>query len=135
MRFTAEYGRFTRSTAASARPSSMGTIASPNLRIPTLSPRAFEIALPNEMATSSTMWWVRSPLALTVTSMRLCVANESSMWSRKPIPVLESGLPVPSISTMTVMSVSFVFLLISPCLVIVRSPRLSAQAITLTGPG
>jgi len=40
-------------------------------------------------ATSSVVWWwsiCRSPLALTVISIREWRANRSSIWSRKPIP-------------------------------------------------
>ena len=89
----------------------MGTIASPNLRIPTLSPSALPMALPSVIATSSTMWCWRSPFAFTVTSMRLCVASESSMWSRNLTPVLAVGLAGPVVQPhRTVMSVSFVFL-------------------------
>src|SRR5450631_1348318 len=50
----------------------------------------------------------RSPLALTVMSMRECRASRSSMWSRKPMPVETCARPDPSRSTSTSTSVSLV---------------------------
>ena len=92
----------------------MGTTASPNLRIPTLSPSAFPMALPSVIATSSTMWCWRSPFALTVTSIRLCVASECEHVVEEGDPRLRRlTCPVPSRLTRTVMSVSFVFLVTS----------------------
>src|SRR5690349_9325568 len=56
----------------------------------------------------------RSPLALTVMSMRECRARRSSMWSRKPMPVAICDAPVPSRSTATSTSVSLVVRLTEP---------------------
>src|SRR5688500_8513194 len=50
----------------------------------------------------------RSPLALTVMSISECLESWSSIWSKKPTPVAMSALPVPSTSSETEISVSFV---------------------------
>src|SRR5262244_1807891 len=50
----------------------------------------------------------RSPLALTVRSMREWRARRSSIWSRKPMPVAIDDVPLPSRSTATSTSVSLV---------------------------
>src|SRR5215472_17743168 len=79
--------------------------------MPFLSPSACLTACPSAMPTSSVVWWWsmwRSPRAVTLTSMREWRARRSSMWSRKPMPVETVALPVPSRSTATSTSVSFV---------------------------
>ena len=50
-------------------------------------------------AMSSTEWWSstsRSPLQRRKRSMRLCFARAVSMWSRKPMPLETSAVPLPS---------------------------------------
>ena len=87
--------------------------------MPFMSPSACFTAWPSAMPTSSVVWWwsmCRSPLALTVMSMREWRASRSSMWSRKPMPVAIVDAPVPSRSTATSMSVSLVLRLTrAPC--------------------
>ena len=70
--------------------------------MPFMSPSACFTAWPSAMPTSSVVWWwsmCRSPLALTVMSMREWRASRSSMWSRKPMPVATCERPGPSRST------------------------------------
>src|SRR5258708_3407315 len=63
--------------------------------MPFMSPRACLTAWPSAIPTSSVVWcWsiCKSPLALTVRSMRECRARRSSIWSRNRIPVpIEDG--------------------------------------------
>ena len=62
--------------------------------MPFMSPSACFTAWPSAMPTSSVVWWwsmCRSPLALTVMSMREWRASRSSMWSKKPMPVAIVG--------------------------------------------
>src|SRR5882757_12553 len=66
----------------------------------------------------------RSPLALTMRSMREWRASRSSIWSRKPIPVEIDAAPVPSRSIATSTSVSLVARLTAPLRMI---PPLSSQ--------
>ena len=73
----------------------------------------FLIASPIAMPVSSVVWCKSmcvSPLAFTSKSIKECLDNCSSIWSRKPMPVLILYLPLPSRSTATEMLVSFVFL-------------------------
>ena len=65
----------------------------------------------------------RSPFAVTLMSMSEWRESWSSMWSKKPTPVEKLPFPVPSRSTVTVISVSFVL----------RSTR--AVRIVLVAPG
>src|SRR5579862_6541885 len=85
--------------------------------MPFISPSACFTAWPSAMPTSSVVWcWsiCRSPLALTVMSMREWRAKRSSMWSRKPMPVAIEDAPVPSRSIATSTSVSLVVRLTEP---------------------
>jgi hypothetical protein len=68
------------------------------------------------MATSSTPWWTRSHLALTLRSDLLWWASVTSMWSRNLSPVETSADPLPSMTIETSTSVSAVDLLNEPCL-------------------
>ena len=83
---------------------------------------AFLIASPIAIPVSSVVWCKSicvSPLALTSKSINECLESCSSMWSRKPIPVLILYLPLPSKLTATEILVSFVFLLIFAFLAII----------------
>src|SRR5262249_61756995 len=85
--------------------------------MPFMSPSACFTAWPSAMPTSSVVWWwsmCRSPLALTVRSMREWRSKRSSMWSRKPMPVAIDEAPVPSRSIVTSTSVSLVVRLTAP---------------------
>ena len=80
-----------------------------------LSPNACFIPCPRHIPTSSTVWWsstIRSPLALIVRSNSPCLVSKSSMWSRKPTPVLMLLFPLPSMLIVSSTFVSLVFLLI-----------------------
>ena len=64
---------------------------------------------------SSTVWWSStqvSPLQVTVRLNRPCLANNVSMWSRKPQPVEREDSPFPSRFSVREISVSPVFLVI-----------------------
>ena len=79
-----QYGRPDTSTAAWASVSSIGIHASPNRRMPFLSPSASRSAWPSTMAVSSTVWCPSistSPLARTVRSKLAWLPSEVSMWS------------------------------------------------------
>src|SRR2546429_976040 len=92
-------GRPDTSMAQLARDSSMGTVAEPKREMPERSPSARSSAWPRAIAQSSAVWCApvcRSPSTTTSRSMRAWRASRSSMWSRKPTPVLPGPAPVPS---------------------------------------
>ena len=79
-----QYGRPDTSTAACASVSSIGIQASPNRRMPFLSPSAWPSAWPSTIAVSSMVWWPSistSPLARTVRSKLAWLPSAVSMWS------------------------------------------------------
>jgi len=104
-----KYGRLTKSTAANAKEQSIGAAALPNRVMPSRVPKALLNASPKPMAKSSTIWCTKSPLTEAVMSIRLCVAKEVSMWSRKGTPEFMLAFPSPSRFTFTLTSVSLVF--------------------------
>ncbi len=96
--------------------------------MPFFSPAACLIALPNTIPVSSMLWWQstsRSPWQSTSRSNSPCLANPSSIWSKKRIPVCSLLFPVPSRHRRAVICVSFVSRLISAVLITVLSPHLS----------
>ena len=107
------YGLPDRSTAHKTRASSIGSIKEPNLSMPSLSPTALAIACPRTIPVSSIVWWqstIISPIALTSRLKNPCLAKLFNIWSKKPIPVSISVFPLPSISNVSLISVSLVFL-------------------------
>jgi hypothetical protein len=75
----------------------------------------------------------KSPLALTIRSIRAWRAKSSSMWSRKPIPVEIDARPAPSRSISTSTSVSLVLRLTEPLRMNVSSaePRAFYQGLAV----
>lgn len=108
-----KYGRLLMSTIACATVSSSGMCLSPYLVSCDRFSRAVLKALPRVMAVSSMVWWgsiSRSPWQMRVMSKRACVPSVSSMWLKNGMPVWMRVCPSPSRSSVSWISVSFVFL-------------------------
>src|SRR6185437_6866282 len=100
-----------RSIAARPSVSSMVMRKYPARRMPRLSPSARSNASPSAIPTSSTVWcWStsRSPLQVRSRSNAPWRVNNSSMWSKKRIPVETLYRPAPSIVSFRCISVSAV---------------------------
>ena len=84
--------------------------------MPFLSPSALRIAMPSAIPVSSMVWWestYKSPFTVAFKSKSPCLAKLFSIWSKKPMPVSIVVTPVPSMLNSILISVSFVFRVIT----------------------
>src|SRR6185503_18015148 len=110
-RETSACGRRTRSTAAVARASSIGSTAEPYRATPSRAPSASASAAPRAAWTSSTVWCSStstSPAAARSRSNPAWKASSVSRWSRNPSEVSTRDRPVPSSASVSRSAVSVV---------------------------